>query len=372
MQQSSLIMRRGPKPLPVHIGLSLTSLLPYGEALPGYAQIQAEAMEKILAGVRQYHHHPYRRTLSPLPVIWKKGLVSICRASGAQANAPTVLLVPSLINMSDILDLIEGRSLVRYLAEQGINACLLDWGVPTDDPGQKNVDLLISERLIPALRFLMQETGGPVRVFGYCMGGTLLAAAASHAPECIKSMTFFAAPWDFHAGNPALRTQIGSWMPTATTMLAEKGTLEAGRLQAVFAAIDPQRAVQKFSCFETLPQDSPEAALFVAVEDWLNEGMDLPGDVARACLDDWYIQNLPGRGAWVVNGRTTDLSTLNRPCLIVAAEKDKIAPPESCVAIQTGLPHAKILRASCGHVGLIAGRDAIPKVWEPLAAFLKK
>ena len=40
------------------------------------------------------------------------------------------------------------------------------------------------------------------------------------------------------------------------------------------------------------------AALFVALEDWLNDGVPLPAPVARQCLAGWYGRNEPGRLAW--------------------------------------------------------------------------
>ena len=48
----------------------------------------------------------------------------------ADPAGPPVLVVPSLINRAYILDLAPGRSLLRWLAAQGLRPLLLDWGAP--------------------------------------------------------------------------------------------------------------------------------------------------------------------------------------------------------------------------------------------------
>ena len=46
-------------------------------------------------------------------------------------------------------------------------------------------------------------------------------------------------------------------------------------LQALFAAVDPLVALRKFTRFAALPQTAPPAQHFVALEDWLNDGVPL-------------------------------------------------------------------------------------------------
>ena len=43
-------------------------------------------------------------------------------------------------------------------------------------------------------------------------------------------------------------------------------------------------------------QEQAEARDFVALEDWLNDGVPLALPVARECLGGWYGDNVPGRG----------------------------------------------------------------------------
>lgn len=115
-------MRTGPRPLSAHIGL-MASAFPPGDE--GYAK----AMTDMLAGIKAYQSHPYKRDVKPLEILWQKGSVSVGVAAPLKAGQSTLLLVPSMVNKAYILDLMQGRSLLRWLGENGVNAALLDWGI---------------------------------------------------------------------------------------------------------------------------------------------------------------------------------------------------------------------------------------------------
>jgi len=71
-------------------------------------------------------------------------------------------------------------------------------------------------------------------------------------------------------------------------MLETWGELPLDLLQSLFTQVDPLLALRKFSRFGRLDGNSPQAANFVALEDWLNDGVPLPAAVARDCLAGWY------------------------------------------------------------------------------------
>ena len=94
-----------------------------------------------------------------------------------------------------------------------------------------------------------------------------------------------------------------------------------------FAGLDPLQVVRKFVAFGDMEADSPRAEIFVAVEDWLNDGVPLAAPVARECLAGWYGANTPGRGDWRVAGEAVQPSTLDLPTLVVLPDQDRIVPP---------------------------------------------
>jgi polyhydroxyalkanoate synthase len=67
-------------------------------------------------------------------------------------------------------------------------------------------------------------------------------------------------------------------------MLRQAGELPVDVIQALFAGLDPLLVVRKFVKFAGLDPASPSAAQFVALEDWLNDGVPLAAEVTRECL----------------------------------------------------------------------------------------
>ena len=123
------------------------------------------------------------------------------------------------------------------------------------------------------------------------------------------------------------------------------GELPVDLLQALFAALDPSLALRKFLAFAALDPDSERARQFVALEDWLNDGVPLAASVARECLGQWYGENATARGAWRLSGRAVLPQRIKLPSLAVIPDQDRIVPPGSALALAQG-PAG--IAASCG------------------------
>ena len=282
-----------------------------------------------------------------------------------------LILIPSLINKADVLHITEEKSFQNWLSRNGIACYLLDWGEPTTDDALRDIDGLIKARLLPAMSFLAERYNGPVDALGYCMGGTLLAAAAQMAADIIRKCVFLASPWDFEAGSQQLRKEVRAGMAPALQRIMQSQNLPKDWIQSVFAAVNAQRALKKFGKFAAMDQDSDEAALFVAVEDWLNDGVDLPADLARTCIVDWYDKNLPGKAEWQVDGQLILPQNLQCPCYIVASENDVIVPLESSLSLAALIKGSEVLQTRKGHIGMITGRGAETEVWQPVLNWLQ-
>src|SRR5439155_965638 len=74
-------------------------------------------------------------------------------------------------------------------------------------------------------------------------------------------------------------------------------------IQSLFMALDPFLAERKFIRFAGLDMAGEAAKSFVALEDWINDGVPLARRVALECARSWYRDNDPARGAWQVAGR---------------------------------------------------------------------
>lgn len=331
---------------------------------------------RFLDGIEKYRSHRFRRTLTPPPAIWEDGSTRLLDygTTSAKGNAGRpVLVIPSLVNRSYIMDLTAGHSFLRYLAAGGFRPLLVDWGVPGQKEQTNSLDDYIAGDLVAALEVATDASGGqPVPVMGYCMGGTLATALSVLRPKDVAALLLLAAPWDFHADTGGPPPALSGARPALENLIATLGYLPVDTLQAMFFSIDPLQGWTKFQAFAELAPESPAAETFVALEDWLNDGVPLAADVARTCLFGWYVENQPARCEWIVAGRAIDPAAIACPTLGVLPSQDRIVPPASARALIDAIPDAESLSPQAGHIGMMVGGKAKAQLWTPLTTWLRK
>jgi poly[(R)-3-hydroxyalkanoate] polymerase subunit PhaC len=186
----------------------------------------------------------------------------------------------------------------------------------------------------------------------------------------VAGLMLLATPWDFHAEKPELARAVarstGPWMPLFDTL----GVMPVDVLQGLFSTLDPFLVVRKFCAFARLDTASERAREFVALEDWLNDGVPLASGVARECLLGWYGENTPASGAWQVAGRAIEPGAIKVPTLVVVPEQDRIVPPLSARALAAAIPHADVLSPPIGHIGMVSSRRAPAELWPQIIAWL--
>jgi polyhydroxyalkanoate synthase len=405
-----LMQRRGPRPLPFHLAMSAIRAaaanlsLPTGEPANGSSwiasppwnsawplskagQVEASRIAQALAasgqkpealaaavrrqlisehgalvaGIRAYRAADPSPPPEPVPCLWQEGSSQLLDYGGA---GPTTLFVPSLINRAEILDLGAGRSMLRHLSARGMHPLLLDWGAPGGaEHGFTLTDYVL--RLEAALLALPE----PVVLVGYCMGGLLALAAALRQPDRVSALALLATPWDFSTSGAAGQA-TARLLDLLEPVLALEGALPVDAIQMLFALNEPFAVAQKFRAFAGLDLDAPRARLFVAIEDWLNDGVPLAAAVARECLGGWYGENTPMRGLWRVAGEPVRPQDWKGPTFLAAPHRDRIVPPASARALAGLMPGAVVHEAAAGHVGMVAGTGANAALWTPLAEWI--
>jgi poly(3-hydroxyalkanoate) synthetase len=138
----------------------------------------------------------------------------------------------------------------------------------------------------------------------------------------------------------------------------------------LFALLDPWSIAEKYRRFSRLDPDGSAARLFVAMEDWLNDGIPLAAPVARSCLREWYGENLTARGEWRIAGMAVDPRRLGMPAFVAIPARDRIVPPDSAFPLAQLLPRATVHRPGAGHIGMAAGPRAEKELWRPLLGWI--
>lgn len=335
-------------------------------------------MRALLSGLEKWQTHPYQRTVIEPPEIWSDGSSRLldygaCPEASNPDGTP-VLVIPSLINRAYILDLNEECSLLRFLSKQGLRPLLLDWGTPTDSEREFDLNSYVTKRFLPTLEVSRALSDKPIGVLGYCMGGTLAAGVLSQQHAEVGAFATIGSPWDFSASKgttAALRTM-------ATELKAPElienighiyGMIPTEFFQQLFALINPMQAAVKFRKLDNMDMDSAAAAHFVAIEDWLADGVPLVTPCAKDLLVGWNLDNTTALGNWELLGQRVNLSAIHQPTLNICGLKDSITQLDVAVAIAKEIPNAKLLTPDAGHVGMIVGSKARDTVWKPVSEF---
>lgn len=329
----------------------------------------ASRAERFVAGLEAYRRHPFGRRRRP-PVVWRAGTTRLL--DYGRGDGTPVLIIPSLINRYYVLDLLPERSFLDFLARQGLHPLVVDWGAP--GAVERNFDLsdYIARRLEPAVAATTALAGGPPIVLGYCMGGLLALALALRGEENIAGVALLATPWDFHAERAAEARALAAAASAWPSLYAAARVLPVELIQFLFFLLDPFLAARKFVRFAALDPASEAARGFVALEDWINDGVPLALAVAEECVRGWYGDNAPARGAWRVDGVRVRPERLRRPALVVLPARDRIVPPRSAAALAEALPRPDVMRPPLGHIGMMTSAAAPVQLWAPLAEWLRR
>lgn len=304
-----------------------------------------------LTGLRAYEKAPRHELPSRKP--------EIARVRGAAlrdygGEGPPAVLLPSLINPPQILDLDAEVSLACAVQSLGRRTFLLDWG-----KADERLDLSVAGHIEELLLPLLRSIGLPATLIGYCLGGTMAIAAANLVP--VEAVVTLAAPWHFGRYPQASHDALGQMWKHSRAAARSLGALPMEVLQATFWSLDPERTVRKFAEFGRLDPKSAEAMRFIILEEWANGGEPLPYPSARELVEDLFGDDLPGKNAWSVAGKPVS-DELSVPVLHLTAKRDQIAPPQTAAS-------GTIFAVPSGHVGMIVG-SARTHLHDQLRVFL--
>src|SRR5205807_5567602 len=115
---------------------------------------------------------------TPKEVIWTKNKAKLYHYEPAiEKRFPVpILLIYALINRPYVMDLMPGNSLVEYLANQGFDVYMLDWGTPGDEDKDLTFEDYVLDYIPRAVRKVLRHSHAEeLSLIGFCMGVTMTA-----------------------------------------------------------------------------------------------------------------------------------------------------------------------------------------------------
>lgn len=303
---------------------------------------------------------PYQGA-TPFEVIYRFDRMRVLKFHGRSASQPAMplLMVPSLINRSYVLDLMEGSSLIAHLVQHQHPTYLLDWGTPGPQHDHLSFGFYIDELISLATAAVRRDAQtDQVDLLGYCMGGTMALLHAALHPRQIDRLTLLATPINFH-DEGVLSRWASSPDFDVDRVVDTLGRMDSLMLQSSFLFLKPLSTYQKYKGLYESANNPRFTASFIKLERWLNDNVSVPGECYREYVRVCYQENRLVEGGLVLNGKAVDLRQVTGPILNVIALKDHIVPPESSriVARLVGGPVREVL-IDAGHIGIAMGSKA--------------
>jgi len=324
--------------------------------------------------------------LTPREVVWARDRVSLYHYEPGvekQFSVP-ILLVYALILRPYIMDLVPGNSFVEYLVGEGFDVYLLDWGVPVSEDKNLSFENYVLDYMPEAVeQTLRGSRAEELTIFGYCQGGTIGAMYTALFPErAPKNLVLLATPTDFAPEDPGI---FGLWTFWSRQeyldpdlMVGASGNVPAdqvgrfieGAARVSGAAGGYLGAYANLWWGRLVRGEATES--FLAVSEWVDDGVPFPGEAFRRWIRDFYQQNKLVKGEMKLRGHRVDLSNIECPVLNIAGSKDIICPLPQAEATMSlvGSEDKEFLVLDAGHVGLMCGPVARNEIWPRIRDWL--
>ena len=295
--------------------------------------------------------------VTPGEVVFENELIQLIQyqATTAQVAARPLVMIPPCINKYYILDLQAENSFVAHAVASGHSVFMVSWRNVGPEQGHLTWDDYLEKGVFSALRAAKEIAGSEqVNALGFCVGGTLLAAALAVLSQknqnLVASATFLATMLDFSDSG-----QIGLFVDEASVAAREAsigrgGIFPGSDLAFVFSSLRANDLIWPYVVNNYLLGEAPAAFDLLY---WNADSTNLPGPMYCYYLRNTYLENnLREPGALVNCGVPVDLGKIRLPVFVLATREDHIVPWRSAyrtIGLLGGADKTFVLGAS-GHI----------------------
>jgi polyhydroxyalkanoate synthase len=275
-----------------------------------------------------------------------------------------LLICPPWINKFYILDLNPQKSFIRWAVEQGHTVFVISWINPDERHGLKGWEAYIREGLQYGLDTVERATGEKeVNAIGYCVGGTLLAAAlallAQEGDNRIRSVTFFTTQVDFtYAGDLKVFVDEDQIAALERSM-SGKGYLDGTKMATAFNMLRSGDLIWPYVVNNYMRGKDP---LPFDLLYWNADSTRMAAANHSFYLRNCYLENNLSQGRAEIAGHTLSLHDITIPVYNLASREDHIAPALSVfLGSQYFGGPVEYVMAGSGHIAGVVNPPAANK-----------
>jgi polyhydroxyalkanoate synthase subunit PhaC len=284
-----------------------------------------------------------------------------------------ILIVMATTNRGYILDMVPGQSFIEFLLKRGYDVYMLDWSAPKPEEQSLRMEDYVLDFIPHCLKLVQEDSAEEdVTVVGYCFGGVLsLLYSAIHADGPVKNLICFTTPIDFREmtlfQNFADRRYFD-----VDRLVDSVGNVPPEMILSSFEMLRPaSRAISQIQLWDNIWNDDYVKS-YRMFDRWATDTLPLAGEYFRTITKDLMWDNKLFNGTMSVGGCAVDLSKIRVPLLHAVAEHDHIVPYEAARHLipMVGSSDKEEVILKGGHVSLVAGANAVKRLWPKLDTWL--
>ncbi len=345
-------------------------------SIPERIQLEVQrAIQRSIKGVEYFSTSGPTVGSTPRDLVRNRGTMNLYhyRPLAAEVYRVPVLIVMATTNRGYIFDLIPGQSMIEFLLKRGYDVYILEWNPPKPEEKSLRMEDYVLDFIPDCIKCVQQDSGEEgVSLIGYCFGGVLsLLYGSIFKDGPMKNLVCFTTPIDFHEmklfSNFADRRYFD-----VDRLLDSVGNMPPEMILSSFEMLRPaSRVTAQMQLWENIWNDEYVKS-YRMFDRWAIDTLPLAGEYFRTITKDLMWDNKLFNGTMTVGGHKADIAAINVPILHAVAEHDHIVPYDSAKHLVARVNSADkeevILKG--GHVSLIAGANAVRRLWPKLDSWL--